>query len=105
MFYREDGLQRRTREKSLATSTANLPGRCTVADARLLALVWDALVEVDMAGNHYKGLEATQQGTACGASMVLVPPRTAAVKAAIRASGCSQVGTGCSQVDDNDDDD
>jgi len=53
----------------------------TVTDVRVLALVYDALIEEEVAGKH--GLEAGNQGLAMSASMILVPPRTSAVRAAI----------------------
>jgi hypothetical protein len=61
----------------------------TVADVRFLALVWDAMVEEGKAGTD--SLESTNQGMTCGAAMLLVPRRTAAVNAAVRASGCMQI--------------
>ena len=53
----------------------------TVTDVRVLALVYDALIEEEEAGED--GLEAGNQGMAVGAAMFHVPLRTSAVRAAI----------------------
>ena len=66
----------------------------TMSDVRVLALVYDALVEEELAGEY--GLEAGNQGMAVGASMILVKPRTAAVRAAITDTGCCRADAGAS---------
>ena len=62
----------------------------TMADVRIMALLYDALVEEEMAGRY--GLEPGNVGMAGGAAMIRIPPRTAAVTTAIAESGFSYKG-------------
>ena len=57
----------------------------TVADVRPMALLYDWLLEEEMAGNP--GLDPHYMRMACWAALCLVPPRTAAVVTAIEESG------------------